>query len=734
MKKILAGFGLLMLAFIVLIMLVWFFPQMVINTKTVTWAVKKQSAIQFEPTFPNDFGIDVRNSRLVRQKIRIHASNFCIKTKDDSMRACFDVFDFSTALNFRRFSLMFDSIGPVNIVSSSIDYKSTQENEPKSKKKKSKTTYPEFSKNFQLEELLIVAPNISVNSGKSKMKANVDLQGKATDDQPYALTLKTRVDSNQDPKIIDVNLAASIVKSSNFFGSIQAHVGSDGKKPSVDLNSKFQGDLTKGVGSSDGSLRIVDLTSMVPLIDVHKFKIIKDEKLSVESDFKLELMVGHLNEPRKSALPPPKFATKFEGRAVAEQSGKQPVHFDIKINPSRQYGLVAQAKAKGQYNLKKSTLDLETLLLELKIDDFAETVRGLKNTQMAIPAPLNDLRGKIHLLIGSEKLEQVKKGHYLIPIDFGTDLTSTRQSLVVDAKGEAKIQPTPFDGELNLDVNLNDIAIQLPDFDPISKFPTVVGDSRFVTKKEKVKTKDVFKEEKNEASNFAMNINVDTPNKPIRILYKLFKPSAMFRFKTSIKNQTSDFKVTAEPFDVSYLKRTARLERLKITDDEKAQSIKLDGRFSIKKADYMIYVDIQQEAKKSYVTLFFEPPLSEDDIVSLILFNELANLDSTSNDSVQDTQAAMTKKTIGFLSFFVLASTPIKRQLRSTTQQYSARVKLPGGFTGTVGSDWENSQQVGLRRRLGGKFVISAGVGTDSEGDQRQETMSRMVSPILKVD
>ncbi|MCC7459792.1 MAG: translocation/assembly module TamB domain-containing protein, partial [Proteobacteria bacterium] len=394
-------------------------------------------------------------------------------------------------------------------------------------------------------------------------------------------------------------------------------------------------------------------------------------------------------------------------------------------DPSKQYGLEAVAKTKGQYNLKSAQLDLETLLLDVKIEDFRETIRGLRNTQMAIPAPINDLRGKISLLVGSEKLEKMRDGKFNIPIQFKTDLTAAKQSLVTEAKGAAIIQPTPFEGSIDVDFNLNDVAIRLPDFDPISKFPTVVGDSRFVTKEERVSRKEVFKEEKKEPSNFKMNISIDTPQKPIRILYHLFKPAAVFRVKTKIRERGTDFNVNFEPFDVSYLKRTAHLERLKITNDDEAESIALNGRFSIKKSDYTIYVDIEQVAKKSYVTLSSEPPLSEDDIVSLILFNELASeLDSTSNDSVQDTQAAMTKKTIGFLSFFALASTPIESvNYDPTTQQYSARVKLPGGFTGTVGSDWENSQQVGIRRRLGGKFVISAGVGTDTEGGQRQETM-----------
>lgn len=91
---------------------------------------------------------------------------------------------------------------------------------------------------------------------------------------------------------------------------------------------------------------------------------------------------------------------------------------------------------------------------------------------------------------------------------------------------------------------------------------------------------------------------------------------------------------------------------------------------------------------------------------------------------LENTQSVMTKKSIGFFSFFILSSTPVEIvNYDSVTGQYSARVKLPSGFTGTVGSDWDKAQEVGIRRRLGGKRFISAGFGTDAKGESRKESM-----------
>lgn len=727
MKTVLKIIGIIFGSILSLVLIIWLFPQLVITTKTVKWAAAKQTAIQFEPAFPADFEIKVRNSMFVKQRIELKATNFCIKTSDQSLHACFNTIDIATTINFKKFTLMFDSLGPFIVDGQSIDYKVIESKEPKKAEKKSDNpvTFPDISPDFELNHLRIRLPNIVVDTGKDKINASVSLIGEKPENGNYQLGLLAKASESKDPKNFQVKFLTEITPEYAITGTLHAYAGSDGKKPKVELDTKIDGHLTKVEGELTGKLIAANVAEFLPLVEIYKFHIVKKESLKVEGDFNLEFLAGTL-DPHRSALPPPELKTKFSGKVEAERSKNKPITFDIAINPLEQYGFETSAKTKGKFDTKTSQLHLDTLKVDLVIKEFQKTVYGLRKTQMAIPAPINDLKGTVELHIGEDNISS-KAGVYKIPVKFQTNLTSTKQAIIIDTAGKIDVKPQPFEANVDLNVDLNDIAIALPDFDPISKIPNVVGDKRFVSKKEKLKQDELFdeKKEKKVESPVKIDIKVDTPKKPIRIYYKLFKPYAVFRVKTHISDGPPDFSVDFEPFTVEYLKRAAKLERLKIQDDPKAESIMLDGRFSIKKADYLIYADIHQENKKSYITLTSEPPLSEEDIVSLILFNELStNLDTTSTDSVQDTQAAMTKKTIGFFSFFVLASTPIESvNYDPTTQQYSARVKLPGGFTGTVGSDWDKSQEVGLRKRLGGKWVISATVGTDTEGEQRQETM-----------
>lgn len=736
MKKILKWSLLIVGSLISLILLIvltiWFFPNIIVNEKNVRWAVSKQSMIQFEPHFPEKFSIELHNSNVFKQKFKITSSDFCLRMSDQSLYGCFKEFSFATVLDFSKFSLGFESIGPLVVDSSSLKVDTTKfsKSEPTTKNKK-RPTLPTFSNDFEIGEIRINLPSIEVISEKSKMNVALDVQGKRGEtNKPYDFSVHTKVDLDKDPKSITADLIAKIQPNLDIVGTLTSHVGSSGKKPAIDLNSQIKGNIIKQRGEITGKIIALRIAPIVPVIEVSRFKIAKTEKLVVDADFNSELMIGYLNNPRKSALPPPEFKTKFSGNIEAEQSANDPVQFNLNIRPLEQYGMTIFAKLKGSYDTKKSDLGLETFLLALNINDFKKTVQRLKKTQFAIPAPLNEMQGDIHFQIGNEKLEKSDGKTYAIPVVLTTNLESPRQSLKIDTKGITDITPSPFSVKLKLDIALNDIALQLPNFDPVSKIPNIVADKRFVKTAKQIDPNELFKEDEKKVktekpSTFTTEIHITTPEKPIRIFYKLFKTPATFRITTNSTEQKSDFLVKFEPFNIAYLKREARLENLNISNDDKSDSILLDGRFSMKKLDYKIFVTMHQENKKTNVELSSEPPLSEDDIISLILFNELSSsLDSSSTGSVENTQAAMTKKAIRFFSFFVLASTPVESvNYDSATQQYSARVKLPGGFTGTVGSDFDQAQEVGLRRRLGGKFAITTDYGTDQFGQTREESM-----------
>ncbi|RYZ66356.1 MAG: hypothetical protein EOP09_12815 [Proteobacteria bacterium] len=211
--------------------------------------------------------------------------------------------------------------------------------------------------------------------------------------------------------------------------------------------------------------------------------------------------------------------------------------------------------------------------------------------------------------------------------------------------------------------------------------------------------------------------------KPIQILYDLFKPSAPFQLKGRVSSsEPARFNIDFQPMAIEYMKRRAEVDFLRVKFEK---ALLADGRLSIKRTDCTIFATIKKTVDGTSFQLTSEPAFDEGDIVAMLLFNERASdLDDSSKRSVEDTRQAVSRKSLGFFSFFVLASTPVESVAYDpTTRVYSARVRLPGGFSATVGSDWDKTQEVGLMKRLGGKWILSVGSTTNSDGVSSQESM-----------
>ena len=116
-----------------------------------------------------------------------------------------------------------------------------------------------------------------------------------------------------------------------------------------------------------------------------------------------------------------------------------------------------------------------------------------------------------------------------------------------------------------------------------------------------------------------------------------------------------------------------------------------------------------------------DPPLAESDIISVLLFNQTASeLDSSDTSSVASTQSAVANRALGIFTILTLSSTPIEAvNFNPATGIYSARVKLGNGLTATVGTDWDKSQEVALRKRLGRNFVLSTVFQTDQATNEQ---------------
>ena len=178
------------------------------------------------------------------------------------------------------------------------------------------------------------------------------------------------------------------------------------------------------------------------------------------------------------------------------------------------------------------------------------------------------------------------------------------------------------------------------------------------------------------------------------------------------------------PFEIEYLNRKAKVENLRYYLDPGTNNFKYSGRLTVHKTEFVIHIDILDIDGSPKITMLSEPPLADSDIISVLLFNQTtAELTPDETSSVSNTQAAVENRALGLFSIWALSSTPIEAvSYDPGTHVYSARVKLSNGLTATVGTDWENNQQVALRKRLGKNFVLTTSFQNDHEDNTNTTT------------
>jgi len=719
--------GSLILLILILGSVIWFKPSLVLNDRSLQWAVQKQSVLQFEHSIP-EMHLSVKNRNIFRQKIVLDIAPHCAELKVAGLSWCSEKFHFELLIGLPKFKPTLYGMGPVDVIVPSFRLESRpSEKVAEEKKSKPSRWIPRVSDDFVLAPLLIDAKKIEIISEAKKTELVVLLKGKKeTPNSSYILRLDGTLLANRDPSRVEVVLDAEISEQLVVDFQLSAQGFTPKKAPLLKLKALGHWDLRKMRGKLQGDLEARKFISSFPTIRVKNWVFERQDLMSFSGKIEAGYLLETPSAKPGSALSSPKIQLQLAVGAEATESTDGPIDFSLVLTPIQQYGMKLNGEVAGSYEISKSDLALKKFNIALKSNSFQKTVEAFKRTRLAVPAPFNELKGELSFVTRKPTFPKIKKEPFVFPFDLKTNLRSASQALVTDTQGDFQFTLDPFSGVLNFQADLNDVALQAPNLDPVTPMPSVSADSRVIEKSAEKREDAKEKAKDSSGPSVFVDIKVRTPQKPVRILHKLLDPYAAFQLQVDVRSpQPPKVEVNFEPVKINYLKREATLEKLKIELDEEKGGLKMEGRVSIKKAEYMLYADILQQYGKTEIKLTADPPLPESDIVSLILFNQMtAELDSGSSNSTNDTRTAMTNRAIGFFSFWVLSSTPVESvNFDSTTGVYSARVKLPGGLSATVGSNWDKAQEVGIRKRLGRRWVLSADVVTNSDGETRQESM-----------
>jgi hypothetical protein len=432
-------------------------------------------------------------------------------------------------------------------------------------------------------------------------------------------------------------------------------------------------------------------------------------KLSLASRDLLSLKTADLNAKyRGSFLFPVALKANVDGNqlkvTLAKEADSKPVlHGDI------------------QFVMQRNTLTLTKADGRFWVENFESVVGLLRRTPYAVPSPFNSLSGPIHL--DANYMATADGKSISMPLKLVFKLAQGDQRLVADASG--KLDIVAGEGtRLEADLNLSEVALDLPPLS-IEKIPPIFPDSRILASDRERRTAS------DGESSFVYHFRIKTTGARSLLLSTNFAkapvPVELDLTLQSYKSMSGEIKFGGTPLEV--FRRNAALQSatLNFPGTDLPPTLKAD--LKVRYAEYTVFVHFFGTIERPDFFLTSDPPLSEQDALSVLLFGRTASeIDSSESESLAGTRAAIANRAIGLASMYLLATTPIESVgYDPVANTVSTRVRLRDGTTLSVKSSTRGVAGVGIKQRLGGPWSIR----TEIENLEQQQT-ERSASAVLE--
>lgn len=694
----------------ILIFVLWMKPGLILTPKLVHQLFDKYGAQYFSKT-PSKLDLKIRSPGLLTKHVMVEAADFCLKEPE----ACFSIAH--AEIKFKVAGLPkieIRELGPVEIRNTSFKYvseeKTTAKPKPSPSEPKQLVT---FSDDFKVHPILIDFPDVKVVGEDETILGRLRLEK----GQSEELTLEADASSNREMKL---QARARTEFALNLANPVKLDVTLK-RAPNQLIDGHLNGKINWQTlrGEITGGAEMKHLVPWVNSLAIRNLRASRQEKLHLRTEIDARLE-PELPTKQKSVLPPAPLAQKMKGSFEADEKDGF-VQYALKIDPVQNQGIIIEGGAIGRYPFdpkEKSFYGIERLGLEIGVPDFQRLVRQFKPTSFAIPAPFSAMHGSIKLEVGDVDKNLVGAS---LPLKFNTDLNSPEQAILTQSNGQLEFTPETGALSVNGNTHIKLLKVTMPDLKILEPIPLVNYDNRIVSKEQREEKETKTEDESGTEFNWKMTSDPGG----IQIYHPILKPYAPIDVDWEVGNNPRG-QISLRPFVIDYLNRPAKVARMRFYQDPKTLEFSYDGRLVVKKTDYTIFIDIFKVGEKTKIELTSSPPLNEDDIVSVLLFNDVTSaLDQDQSSSVGSTRSAIANRALGLFSILALSSTPIEAvNYNAATGVYSARVRLASGLTATVGTNWDQTQEVALRKRLGRNFVLSTVLQSPSgDSEDTQKTM-----------
>jgi hypothetical protein len=417
---------------------------------------------------------------------------------------------------------------------------------------------------------------------------------------------------------------------------------------------------------------------------------------------------------------PEEFAMALTGKVwfktlLKDQRSKLPLfeaHLKTDVIANKLFSLNLAADLKGEKQ-GKDLFYSPFINSSLVVQSFQGLRQFLDAKHILIPAPFHVLDGPIRLEVDGPAVQS--KTGYDIPLALHADLKSTNQILSAESSSTVHLDQKFENIDVAIKLLIHQIQLELPPLDPIRGLPQLTADTRVKQAPPPAPPK------KKEISQFktkiTVSVDVDTESDgAIRLLSKLASPNIPITVHAHGANDnTTSGTIKLEPFQIEYLRRKTHVEFFSVDlKPVNPGEYPIKGRLRFDQTEYTIFIDIGGTTKSAQFALSSKPDLDRPDIISVLIFDQTrSQLGESESETAGNVNAAFADQAIGIFGIWLFASTPIRSfNYNTATGVYQATVDLGSGVTAAIGTNWEQSTAVELRRRLSNRWVISASWGT----------------------
>lgn len=369
-------------------------------------------------------------------------------------------------------------------------------------------------------------------------------------------------------------------------------------------------------------------------------------------------------------------------------------------------------KKSGKYNFAPK-LDSHIVLHSFK---------GLRNfldaKNILVPAPFSVLDGTIDFTARGpiDSSQEV----YQFPLAAKVRLASAHQQVNVNAESSVNLSTNLENLDFKVKLTILDLQLQLPPLNPVGGVPKIAPDSRILKKPKVV----VSKKAKKIKMGFDFEVVTAKPG-AIRLLSKYAVPYLPISMAVAAhgKEDTKGY-IQAEPFKVEYLRRIVQVEKLRMDLENMEKGLlPLQGRLRVDQAGYKIYIHFDGTVQKPQISMTSDPDLNQNEIISVLLYGRTSDqLVTADAQTAGSFQAAMADRAIGIFGLWAFAATPIQSfSYNPLTKVYTATVAITDDLTAGIGTNWEESTRLELRKRVSRRWMLTASWTPTETGDVEEK-------------